>query len=356
MPRDGPRVVRGRRRGRRDERAVRQREGRPRGAARRRRHLHGGHAGHDRPGRLADDRRLHPRRAAVLRRHLLPEGAARRHDRLRRAVRAHRRAVGHAPGRPARAGRRADRARSAGPPLVAGRPTTCPPLDAGRRAPSTALLAASDAEWGGFGGAPKFPQPMAQEVLAAAAARGDERALAAAHDHASTPWPPAASTTTSAAGSPATRSTACGSCPTSRRCSTTTRCCSGSTCTAGSSPARPRYRQVLDETIGYVAARPAPSRRRLLLGRGCRQRGRGGQVLRVDRRRGARGPRRRRRRRARVVRRPPRRQLRARHHDPRTACTPAAQLARPPEVEAARARAVRAPRPRGCGPASTTRC
>jgi uncharacterized protein YyaL (SSP411 family) len=41
------------------------------------------------------------------------------------------------------------------------------------------LLAASDPEWGGLGGAPKFPQPMAQEVLAAAAARGDERALAA---------------------------------------------------------------------------------------------------------------------------------------------------------------------------------
>ena len=41
------------------------------------------------------------------------------------------------------------------------------------------LLAASDPEWGGLGGAPKFPQPMAQEVLAAAASRGDARALAA---------------------------------------------------------------------------------------------------------------------------------------------------------------------------------
>ncbi len=38
------------------------------------------------------------------------------------------------------------------------------------------LLTASDPEWGGLGGAPKFPQPMAQEALAAAAARGDERA------------------------------------------------------------------------------------------------------------------------------------------------------------------------------------
>jgi uncharacterized protein len=42
-----------------------------------------------------------------------------------------------------------------------------------------ALLAASDLEWGGLGGAPKFPQAMAQEALAAAAARGDDRALAA---------------------------------------------------------------------------------------------------------------------------------------------------------------------------------
>ncbi len=41
------------------------------------------------------------------------------------------------------------------------------------------LLAASDLEHGGLGGAPKFPQPMAQEVLAAAAARGNKRALSA---------------------------------------------------------------------------------------------------------------------------------------------------------------------------------
>ncbi len=41
------------------------------------------------------------------------------------------------------------------------------------------LLAASDLARGGLGGAPKFPQPMAQEVLAAAAAQGDDRARAA---------------------------------------------------------------------------------------------------------------------------------------------------------------------------------
>ena len=38
-----------------DERPLRQHQGRPRGASRRRRHLHGRRAGHDRPRRLADD-------------------------------------------------------------------------------------------------------------------------------------------------------------------------------------------------------------------------------------------------------------------------------------------------------------
>jgi uncharacterized protein YyaL (SSP411 family) len=41
------------------------------------------------------------------------------------------------------------------------------------------LVAAIDPEWGGLVGAPKFPQPMVQEALAAAAARGDDAALAA---------------------------------------------------------------------------------------------------------------------------------------------------------------------------------
>src|SRR5690606_17555726 len=42
-----------------------------------------------------------------------------------------------------------------------------------------ALLAETDPEHGGLGGAPKFPQPMAQEALAAAAARGHDRARTA---------------------------------------------------------------------------------------------------------------------------------------------------------------------------------
>ena len=52
---------------------VRQRQGRPRGAARRRRRLHGRRAGDDRARRLADDGVPDPRRRPVLRRHVLPE-------------------------------------------------------------------------------------------------------------------------------------------------------------------------------------------------------------------------------------------------------------------------------------------
>ena len=54
------------------ERALRQRQGRPRGAPRRRRRLHAGDHRDDGPGRLADDGAAHPGRRAVLRRHLLP--------------------------------------------------------------------------------------------------------------------------------------------------------------------------------------------------------------------------------------------------------------------------------------------
>ena len=49
-------------------------QGGPGGAARRGRGLHDRHPGHDRPGRLADDRVHDPGRRAVLLRHLLPPG------------------------------------------------------------------------------------------------------------------------------------------------------------------------------------------------------------------------------------------------------------------------------------------
>ena len=55
VPRDGARVLRGRGDRGVPQRGVRQRQGRPRGAPRRRRRLHGGDHGDDRPRRLADD-------------------------------------------------------------------------------------------------------------------------------------------------------------------------------------------------------------------------------------------------------------------------------------------------------------
>ena len=82
VPRDGARVLRGPGDRRLHERALRQRQGRPRGAARRRRHLHGGGAGDERPGRLADDRLPRPRRRPLLRRHLLPARRGPRHAEL----------------------------------------------------------------------------------------------------------------------------------------------------------------------------------------------------------------------------------------------------------------------------------
>ncbi len=75
VPRHGARVLRGRRDGRPDERRVRQRQGGPRGAAGRRRRLHERDPGPHRAGRLADDGLPHPRRQAVLRRHVLPAAA-----------------------------------------------------------------------------------------------------------------------------------------------------------------------------------------------------------------------------------------------------------------------------------------
>ena len=81
-----------------DERALRQHQGRPRGAARHRPHLHERRADAHRPRRLADDRVPDPRRQALLRRHLLPARGSARHAGLSaRAARASRRPTGTKP-------------------------------------------------------------------------------------------------------------------------------------------------------------------------------------------------------------------------------------------------------------------
>ena len=78
VPRDGPRVVRGRAHRRADERAFRQHQGGPRGASRHRCGLHGSDAGPDRSGWVADDGLPRPRRASLPGGHVLPPGGPRR--------------------------------------------------------------------------------------------------------------------------------------------------------------------------------------------------------------------------------------------------------------------------------------
>ena len=124
VPRDGARVVRGRRDRGDDEPPLREREGRPRGAARHRRRLHGRGAGAHRPRRLADDRVPRARRPPVLRRHLLPARRPQRHARVRPDHGRGRRRVGQParrgqPSRPTSSSPRSSRTRS-----PAGSPTS----------------------------------------------------------------------------------------------------------------------------------------------------------------------------------------------------------------------------------------
>ena len=82
VPRDGARVLRGRVDRGCDERALRQRQGRPRGAPRPRRCLHGSGGCPVGPRRLADDRLPDACGRAFLRRHVLPARAAARDAQL----------------------------------------------------------------------------------------------------------------------------------------------------------------------------------------------------------------------------------------------------------------------------------
>ena len=313
-------------------------------------------------GRLADDGVPHARRPAVLRRHLLPARRSctgmpgfaelcrrrrrrvadeRRDELLEQAGQADRAPRPHAQLPRRRRGCPAPRrARPTRPTQLAGRSTT----------PSGAASV----------GAPKFPQTMSLDAAAAprTARTGSAASARRRGDHRSTPWPPAASTTTSAAASPATRSTTGGWCPTSRRCSTTRRCSPASYLHAwqvtGEPALPPGGRARRSATCCATCATPDGG---VLLGRGRRQRGRGGpfyvwtpaEISEVARRR----------------RRPPRppsaggasprRQLRGPHH-PQPPARRRGDLRRPEHIEAARRRAVRRPRRRGSGPASTTRC
>ena len=195
---------------------------------------------------------LHARRPPVLRRDLLPAGAPRRDARLRRAAASRRRRLADRARRPARAGRPAHRARSSrSAELDAGR-ATCPAPSALDAAARTQLARRVRPAVGRVRRGAQVPPADSLELLLRAHAARRRRGARQVVTTPSTPWPRAASTTTSAAASPATRSTSGGWCRTSRRCSTTRPCWPAPTCTPGRSPARPGYRQVLDETVGYV--------------------------------------------------------------------------------------------------------
>ncbi len=111
----------------------------------------------------------HARRSAVLRRHILPEGAIARHAVVPAGPRGDRRGVARPPrrrraaGRPGRRGDLADR-------IGDRRQRSRSPTRSRERAGCAA--GSFDATWGGFGGAPKFPQPMTLEFLLRMAVRG----------------------------------------------------------------------------------------------------------------------------------------------------------------------------------------
>ncbi len=330
VPRHGARVVRGRRGGRPHERPVRQRQGRPGGAARRRRRLHGGDPGADRPGRLADDRVPRPRRPPVLRRDVLPPRAPGRDDLVPRAVRAHRRAVAQPPRRPRGAGRPAHRrARPVGParpgrrPARGGRarrrrrpagPRPRPPRGRvrrraevppgheprlpGRRARRRPGRRPRGRRAGRRAGGGRRDQPRRHGVGRHLRPRGRRlRPLLGRRPLAGAPL----------------------------REDALRRGAAGPGLPARLAGHRPRPLPAgARRDRGVRAARPAPRGRRLHVLGGRRQRGRGGPVLRLDARRPARRPRRRRgagRRGVGVLRRHARRQLRG-PHDPQPAPRP----------------------------------
>ena len=168
VPRHGSRVVRGPGDSGGDEPAFREREGRPGGTARPRRHLHGGSAGRHRARRLADDVFATPEGLPFLAgtyfpgraRHGLPSfrqvldavieaWIQRRHD-VAGQARALSGAVASRLGPPE--------------PSIAGGQAPRPADELSGEA-AERLSAMFDPRDGGFGSAPKFPQPLLLDLL-----------------------------------------------------------------------------------------------------------------------------------------------------------------------------------------------
>ena len=234
------------------QRLVRVHQGRPRGASRRRRRLHGGGAGHDRLGRLADERVPDPGSAPVLRRHLLPSRRPARACRRSRTVLA---ALTDVWDQPAARGRGAGRRALRGHRLPLGHraaapgPGRCSPTDGdgSRRrtcwtGPSTSWPAASIPSGAGSAAPPSSPSPPWSTWPSSTPLRrppdGAGRPLPADGDHHPRrhgrrrhPRPPRRRVRPLLDRRPS------GWCPTSRRCSTTRPDCCGPSSTGGRSPA-----------------------------------------------------------------------------------------------------------------------
>ena len=231
VPRDGARVVRGRGDRGADERALRQHQGRPRGAARRRHDLHERSCAHRRQRRLAADRVPHARGRPFFGGTYFPRSRATGMPGFRHGPARARRGVPRAAARGRREGGASSATRHR--PRLAG--AGGPRPDRARSccgAPSRKLVARFDrAQRAASAAAPKFPARMALELLLRRGALERRRGRRRVDAVTLAAMARAGCTISSAAASIATRSTSAGSCRTSRRCSTTTRCSLRRTCT-----------------------------------------------------------------------------------------------------------------------------
>ena len=255
----------------RAQRALRGDQGRPRGASRGRRRVHGRRRRLHPEPRLAADRLRDPGRRAVLRRHVLPARAARRA--CRRSARCSTRCTRRGSHRreqvegtaAAIAEALADVRASAGAAERRARPTADALVEA-----AAALAAREDPEFGGFGGgdpaAPKFPVATALRFLQARLVRERAPEASASPTARSPRWPRPRCATRSRAGSSATRRAATGPCRTTSACSPTTRSCSTSRVDAGDAGDRAGHRVVPPRRA--AAARRADSARRRTRSRG----------------------------------------------------------------------------------------
>ena len=273
VPRHGARVLRGRRGRRVDERLVRVRQGRPRGAPGRRRDLHGRRAGDDRPRRLAAERVPDARTArrstpAPTSRPSRATGCRRGRRCCRRCASRGRRSAPRSTRRP----RRSCRGCSGAAALEAPEAPVRPGVPGRRRGRAGAVV-----RWRArrLGRRAEVPGHLGDRVPAGARRAGDAAADPAADGRGRDLRPDRRRLR------PLLRRSRAGSSRTSRRCSTTTRCSPGPTCTRGRSPTTPLFRRVCEETLDWAIRELRQDEGGFASSLDADSRGRRGQVLRL---------------------------------------------------------------------------